>query len=88
MNPVARQSWADRLDLCAIESMPMWPVKDYQKRDMDNRLIRWQMDMHMQQSGCAKQQKLLQALRRTMHVSVQEIQVQDGSHDGDIKRYV
>ena len=48
----------------------------------------YEVTMHMQQSGCAKQEKLLQVLRRTMHVSVQEIQVQDGSHDGDIKRYV
>ena len=32
--------------------------------------VRRQMNIHMQQSECAKQQKLLQLLLRAMHVSV------------------
>ena len=65
----ARKSWADRFNRSAIESVPMWPVIDYQNRDMATRLVRWQMNIHMQQSGCTRQQKLLQVLLRSMHVS-------------------
>ena len=50
--------------------MPMWRVIDYQNRDMATRLVRRQMNIHMQQSGCTRQQKLLQVLLRSMHVSV------------------
>ena len=37
---------------------------------MTTESVRRQMNIHMQQSECAKQQKLLQLLLRAMHVSV------------------
>ena len=48
----ARRSWADRFHCSAIENMPIWPVIDYQERDMTTRLVRRQMNIHMPQSAC------------------------------------
>ena len=66
--------------------MPIWPVIDYQERDMTTRLVRRQMNIHMQQSECAKQQKLLQLLLKAMHVSVRSHMPAEPLCSGDESR--